>query len=106
MVATPEGKLSRYFYGVDYVPSDLRLALVEAGEHRIGTPVDYALLFCFHYDPSQGKYSLAIINVLKIAAGVTLLALGALLFFLMRTGNSQKTESKRQLRWKEAHNVH
>src|SRR5947209_7208959 len=55
MVATPEGKLSRYFYGVQYAPPDLRMALVEASEHRIGNPVDYITLLCFHYDSRQGK---------------------------------------------------
>ncbi len=68
MVATPDGKLSRYFYGIQYAPQDLRMALVDASKHKIGSPVDYVLLFCFHYDPSQGRYTLAIINVLKIAA--------------------------------------
>jgi protein SCO1/2 len=84
MVVTPEGKLSRYFYGIRYASADLRLALVDASQHKIGSVADYVLLFCYHYDPTQGKYSLAIINVLKLAAGVTLVALAALLFFLMR----------------------
>jgi len=84
MVATPEGKLSRYFYGIRYASADLRLALVDASQHKIGSVADYVLLFCYHYDPTQGKYSLAIINVLKLAAGVTLVALAGLLFFLMR----------------------
>ena len=57
MVATPEGKLSRYFYGINYAPADLRMALVEASKHKIGSPVDYVLLFCFHYDPTQGRYT-------------------------------------------------
>ena len=101
MVATPEGKLSRYFYGIQYAPQDLRMALVDAAQHKIGSPVDYVLLFCFHYDPSQGKYTLAIVNVLKLAAGVTLVALSFLLFFLMR-----KDKNKKQSRpWKEAHHV-
>lgn len=63
MIAIPEGKLARYFYGVQYLSRDLRLAaVVEASQHKIGTPVDYALLYCFHYDESQGKYTLAIVN--------------------------------------------
>ncbi len=84
MVVTPEGKLSRYFYGIRYAPADLRLALVDASQHRIGSVADYVLLFCYHYDPTQGKYSLAIINVLKLAGVATLLALAGLLFFLTR----------------------
>lgn len=101
MVATPEGKLSRYFYGINYAPADLRMALVDASGHKIGSPVDYVLLFCFHYDASQGKYSLAIINVLKIAAGLTLVMLGGLLYFLMR---DEKTRKPRGV-WKEVHHV-
>ncbi len=80
MVATPEGKLSRYFYGIQYLPIDVRLALVEASAHKIGSPVDYVLLFCCPYDPLTGKYTVAIYNVLKLAGLVTLLCLGILLF--------------------------
>jgi protein SCO1 len=101
MIVTPEGKLSRYFYGVQYIPADLRLSLVEASEHKIGSPVDYALLYCFHYDPSQGKYTLAIVNVLKLAAGATVIALGALIFFLMRKDKSPGAQAG----WREARHV-
>ncbi len=68
-VATPSGRLSRYFYGVDYAPRDLRLGLVEASEGRIGSPVDELLLLCFHYDPSTGRYTLAVLGLLR-ALGV------------------------------------
>ncbi len=101
MVATPDGKLSRYFYGIRYAPADLRLALVEASQEKIGSPVDDFLLFCFHYDASQGKYTLVIFNVLKIAAALTMVGLGALLYFLLRRDKSQKTRAA----WKEAHRV-
>jgi protein SCO1/2 len=100
MVATPEGKLSRYFYGIQYAPADLRMALVEASKHKIGSPVDYVLLFCFHYDATQGKYTLVIINVLKIAGVVTVLLLAGLLYILMRS-NKQKAP----VRWKEEQHV-
>jgi len=101
MVATPEGKMSRYFYGIDYAPADLRMALVEASQHKIGSPVDYVLLFCFHYDPAQGKYTLVIINVLKIAAGLTVLLLAGLIYLLMR----KDTKQKARLQWKEVQHV-
>ncbi len=101
MVATPDGKLSRYFYGIDYAPADLRMALVDASQHKIGSPVDYVLLFCFHYDAAQGKYTLAIVNVLKIAGAVTLLVLGTLLYLLMRDDKEKKTRRP----WREAHHV-
>ncbi len=101
MVATPDGKMSRYFYGINYAPADLRMALVEASKHQIGSPVDYVLLFCFHYDPALGRYSLVIINVLKIAAALTVLVLGGLIFLLMRTEKKNKVDSA----WSEVHHV-
>lgn len=101
MVATPDGRMSRYFYGIQYAPADLRMALVEASRHKIGSPVDYVLLFCFHYDPSQGKYTLVIVNVLKIAAGLTVLGLAALLYLLMRNDKKPKGQTS----WREAHHV-
>ncbi|MBV9504124.1 MAG: SCO family protein [Acidobacteriia bacterium] len=74
MILTPEGRISRYFYGVDYAPRDVRLGLVEASANKIGTPVDEALLFCFHYDPSTGKYGAIAVNLLRAAgAGFALL---------------------------------
>ncbi len=84
MVATPEGKLSRYFYGIEYSPRDLRLGLVEASRNQIGTFVDQVLLFCFHYDPVQGKYSLVILNALRAAGVMTVLAIVAFLWVMLR----------------------
>jgi protein SCO1 len=84
MILTPEGRVSRYFYGVQYPPRDVRLGLVEASEGRIGSPTDAALLFCFHYDPMTGKYGLVIANVIRIAGAVTLLVLGIFLFLMFR----------------------
>jgi protein SCO1/2 len=101
MVATPEGRMSRYFYGVDYAPADLRLALAEASKHKISNPVNYVLLFCFHYDATQGKYTLAIVNILKIAAGITILLLAGLIYLLMRKDKTQNLGR----RWKEAEHV-
>ena len=83
MIATPEGKLARYFYGIEYAPKDMRLALVEASANKIGTPVDALLLYCYHYDPSTGKYGVVIMNVIRIAGIVTLILMAAL-FFLLR----------------------
>jgi len=103
MIATPKGILSRYFYGVQYAPADMRMALVTASNNSIGSPVDQLLLFCFHYDATQGKYTLAIFNVIKLAGGLTVLALGILLYFLLRHKPATPEPSKRQ--WKE-HHVH
>ena len=84
MVLTPDGRLSRYFYGVEYPPRDLRLGLVEASERKIGNPVDQILLFCFHYDPATGKYGLLITRVIRIAGTLTVFAMIAGIFILSR----------------------
>jgi protein SCO1 len=84
MVLTPGGKLSRYFYGIDYPTRDLRLALVEASEGKIGSPVDQVLLLCFHYDPLTGKYGLAIMNVLRVLGAATVAALGSFIVINVR----------------------
>jgi len=77
MVATPDGKMSRYFYGIDYAPRDLKMGIMESGESKIGSAAEQLLLYCFHYDPSTGKYGLAILSVMRIMAVFTLLGMGA-----------------------------
>lgn len=84
MLVTPEGRLSRYLYGIDYAPADLRLGLVDSSSGRIGTAVDQLLLLCFHYDPATGKYGLVISRVLRIAGIATTLALGGFLWIMFR----------------------
>src|SRR3954451_15974992 len=76
MVLTPDGKISRYFYGVDYAPQDVQFALQEASGNKIGTPSQRALLYCFQYDPRTGKYSLIIVRALQAGGVLTLLVLG------------------------------
>lgn len=95
MVATPEGKLSHYFYGVDYPPKDLRLALVEASNNKIGNPVDAVLLYCYHYDPRTGKYGAVITNIIRLAGVATVLILGTFLVVMFRMepkGNKKSRE--------------
>jgi protein SCO1/2 len=75
MVLTPTGKVSKYFYGINYAPRDLRLALTEAGQGKSGTLTDAVLLFCFHYDPSTGKYTLAVLNLIKVVAALLLVVI-------------------------------
>ena len=77
MILTPEGKISRYFYGIQYPSRDMRLGLVEASEGKIGTPVDQVLLFCYHYDPATGKYGLLISRVIQAGGALTVLILGS-----------------------------
>jgi protein SCO1 len=84
MVITPEGRIARYFYGIEYKPRDFRLGLVEASQHKIGSPVDAFMLFCYHYDPMTGKYGLVIANVTRVLGSATVIGLGMLLFVLIR----------------------
>ena len=84
MLLTPEGKISRYFYGIQFSSRDMRLGLVEASEGKIGTPVDQVLLFCYHYDPSTGKYGLLISRLIQLAGAVTVLAIASLILVLYK----------------------
>jgi protein SCO1/2 len=84
MVATPHGRLSRYFYGVEYSPRDIRLGLVEASQGRIGNPVDALLLYCFHYDPATGKYGAIAMNMVRFAGAAFTLIGGTFLLIMFR----------------------
>jgi protein SCO1/2 len=84
MVVTPEGRLARYFYGIEYSPRDLRLALVEASQRKIGNPVDAVLLFCCRYDPVTGKYGLVVTRVLQLAGLVTVVVIGLFIGLMVR----------------------
>ena len=88
-VTTPQGKLARYFYGIEYAPRDLRLGLIEAAENKIGSPVDQLLLYCYHYDPATGKYGAVVMNIMRLGGVVTLIAIFALLFVLRRRSRTQ-----------------
>ncbi len=82
MIVTPEGRLSRYFYGVEYAPRDVRLGLVEASENKIGSPVDQILLFCYHYDPATGKYGALAIGLVRFAGAAFVLICGGFLLLV------------------------
>jgi len=84
MVLTPQGKLARYFYGIDYTPKDLRLGLVEAADNKIGSPVDQLLLLCYQYDPITGKYGFAIMTTLRLAGIATVVVLGSFIIVMLR----------------------
>jgi protein SCO1/2 len=84
MLLTPDGRLSRYFYGVEYAPRDIRLGLVEASQNKIGSPVDQILLFCYHYDPSTGKYGALAINMVRVAGAGFVLVCGAILLIALK----------------------
>lgn len=90
-ILTPQGKVSRYLYGVQYPPADLRLALLDASEGSIGSPVDQVLMRCFHYDPATGKYSVAILEVMRMAGGVTVVVIAVGLLFAFSRGRWRRT---------------
>jgi protein SCO1 len=84
IILTPEGKISRYFYGITYSPVDLRLGLVEASAEKIGSPTDQILLYCCHYDPETGKYTASILNFVRAGGVFTIVAVVGMVWFLMR----------------------
>jgi protein SCO1/2 len=84
ILLTPDGKIARYFYGMEFSPRDLRLGLIEASSNKIASPIDQLLLFCYHYDPASGKYSLLITNVIRLAALATVSALALFIAVMLR----------------------
>lgn len=86
MVATPEGKLARYFYGIEYRSRDLRLGLIEASQNQIGSAVDALMLYCYHYDPATGKYGAVVMNIVKVAGVLTIGLIAGLLLVLITRG--------------------
>jgi protein SCO1 len=94
MVTTPEGKLSRYFYGIEYAPRDVKFAVMESSENKVGNVAEKLLLYCFHYDPATGKYGLAILRVMRIGGVVTLLGMGAMIFVFVRRSKRKENGSQ------------
>jgi protein SCO1/2 len=75
MILTPDGRISRYFYGIEYPGRDMRLGLVDASAGKIGTPIDHVLLFCYHYDPSAARYSASILKIIRLGGILTILCI-------------------------------
>jgi len=94
MIVTPEGKLSRYFYGIDYAPRDVKLGLIESADKKIGSASDQLLLYCYHYDPATGKYGLAILSVMRFVSVVMLMGMAAVGFVYWK--RSKKTVNSGQ----------
>lgn len=90
VVATPQGKVARYFYGIDYPPTDLRLGLVEASHGTVGNVVDQVLLLCYQYDPATGKYTSVAIGSMRVAGALTLLVIGGCFFVAWRRSKSRR----------------
>jgi len=98
LILTPDGRIAQYYYGVEYPPKDLRLGLVEAGAGKIGNVVDQLLLYCYHYDPEQGKYSATILRVLRLAGVATMLFLGTFIFVMIRRGPAHEAQGVGRVR--------
>jgi len=84
LVATHDGTLSRYFYGVEYSPRDLRLALIDSGNGKIGSVVDELLLYCFQYDPSHGRYGPVFMNIMRLGGVLTVCFIGGFILLMRR----------------------
>lgn len=92
VILTPSGKVSRYLFGIDFPPRDVRLGLIESNEGKLGSAVDQLLLYCYHYNPAIGRYSTAVFKLLRLAAGATVIGLVALIFFLRRREGRQAAQ--------------
>ena len=93
MIATPEGRLARYLYGIEYPAKDLTFSLIEASKGRIGSPVEKLQLLCYAYDPATGKYSLVVVNIMKAAGAVTILLLGGFMYRNFRRDRKNRRET-------------
>ena len=90
MLATSQGKLARYFYGIDYAPRDLKLGLIETSENKIGTPVDKLVLYCYHYDPAAGKYGPVVMNIIRVGGAATVIGFVAMLLWMRRRTSARQ----------------
>jgi protein SCO1/2 len=84
IVLTPEGRLARYLFGIEYGPRDLRYALIEASDGRVGTAVDQILLYCYHYDPMTGRYGMVIMRVMRVAGAATVVLISTFIIVMVR----------------------
>jgi protein SCO1/2 len=84
MLLTPQGKISQYYYGIEYSARDMRLGIIQASQNKIGSLTDQVLLYCYHYDPRSGKYGPVVMNIVRLAGGVTVLVLGGFLVLMFR----------------------
>lgn len=91
ILITPEGKVAQYYYGIEYSPKDMRLGMIEASQEKIGSAVDQLILFCYHYDPTTGKYGAIAMNFVRLGGLLTLLGLGSFMFVSFRRDARQAT---------------
>ena len=94
LTVTPDGRLSRYFYGIEYSPKELRLALIESGEGAIGSKIDELLLYCFHYDPASGRYGVVVMNLIRLGGVVTVALLAGFILLMRRRETRTPAEGR------------
>lgn len=94
MLLTPDGRVAQYYYGIEYPPRDIQLGLIEASRGKIGNLVDKVLLYCYHYDPSQGRYGAQIFTILRISAAATVLLLGGYIVIMFRRDRLMARQSR------------
>jgi len=90
IITTTDGRLARYLFGIEYGPRDVKLALVDASEGKVGTFADQLLLFCYHYDPMTGRYGIYVMRTLRVAGVATVLAIGTFIVVMVRREKSQQ----------------
>ena len=106
MLLTPDGRISRYFYGVEYPGRDLRLGLVDASAGKIGTPIDHLLLYCFEYDPSNARYSATILRIIRLGGILTILAIVSGILIFRRRGDTPGSPSRTSLGGRSEQGAH
>ena len=94
MIVSPKGTVSHYFFGIEYPSEDIRLALIESSEEKLGNVFDEIMLYCFNYDPEQGRYGVVIMNSMRVAGVITLLAMGSFMFIMFKRDRRRRAKQK------------
>ncbi len=94
MIVSPKGTVSHYFFGIEYPSEDIRLALIESSEEKLGNVFDQIMLYCFNYDPEQGRYGVVIMNSMRVAGVITLLAMGSFMFIMFKRDRRRRAKQK------------
>ncbi len=92
MIISPKGTVSHYFFGIEYPSEDIRLAIIESSEEKLGNVFDQIMLYCFNYDPEQGRYGVAIMNAMRLAGLATLLAMGSFMVVMFKRDRRRRRE--------------
>ncbi len=94
MIVSPKGTVSHYFFGIEYPSEDIRLALIESSEEKLGNVFDQIMLYCFNYDPEQGRYGVVIMNSIRVAGVITLLAMGSFMVIMFKRDRRRRAKKK------------